>query len=330
MPKKKFDVITIGSASKDVFLVSDEIQIMKSNRFRTGAAECISLGSKIEVDEMYISSGGGATNAAATFANLGFRAACIAKIGQDSCGTDIEQDLKDHGIDTSLLVRAKGVSAYSTLLTAATGERTVLVYRGVSKTLSEKDINWKMFEQTRWVYLTSLGGNLALAKKIVAACKKNKVHLAWNPGMTEIEKGGDQILQLLKKGIDIFNVNREEAAVLTGASVKSILKIFMHLHSDTNRVRIITDGANGAYLCNGASCYKAGTSSAKGISSTGAGDAFGSGVVASLIQEDPIHNALRVGTLNAESVIQSLGAKQGLLKKFPSAKQLATIPFEHV
>lgn len=331
MPKKKFDVITIGSASKDVFLASDQIQIMKSSRFRTGAAECLSLGSKIEINDMFVSSGGGATNAAATFANLGYKTACIAKIGKDSCGADIEADLKAHNIDTSLIVRTeKGQSMFSTLLTASGGERTALIYRGVAKTLSEKDIDWSVFEKTRWVYLTSLGGNLALAKKIIAACKKNKVHLAWNPGMSEIEKGSDQILQLLKKGIGIFNVNREEAAALTGASIKSILKIFMHLHSDTNRVRIITDGANGAYLCNGASCYKAGTSSAKGISSTGAGDAFGSGVVASLIQEDPIHNALRVGTLNAESVIQSLGAKQGLLKKFPSAKQLATIPFEHV
>src|SRR3989339_1496172 len=83
MPKRLYDVVTIGSATQDVFLVSDEIELVKSKRFRTGVAECVSLGSKIEVDKLFISSGGGATNAAATFASLGFRTACLAKVGED-------------------------------------------------------------------------------------------------------------------------------------------------------------------------------------------------------------------------------------------------------
>jgi len=330
MLKKTYDVVTIGSAVQDVFLVSDEIQIIKSKRFRTGAAECLSLGSKLEVNKLHISSGGGATNAAATFVNLGMTAGCCAKIGDDIAGHVIESDLKTRGIDDAFLVRTKGQSGYSTLLTAPSGERTVLVYRGVSETLKEKDIDWSLFDNTRWIYLTSLGGNLALAKKIVAVCKKKRVHLAWNPGRTEIEKGSAEILKLLQQDVDVFNVNREEAALLTGTSDKSILKMFMELRSESNRVRIITDGENGSYLCNGASCYHAGTSGKKSVSRTGAGDAFGSGVVASLIQGDPIHTALRVGTLNAESVIQSLGAKEGLLKKFPSAQSLATVPFKTI
>jgi len=197
-------------------------------------------------------------------------------------------------------------------------------------TLKESNLDWSLFERTRWVYLTSLGGNVNLAKKIVAACKKTKTHLAWNPGMEEIKKGQAEILELLEKDIDVFNVNREEAAALTRVSQESILKLFTELHSGKNRVRIITDGERGSYVCNGASCYRAGTSGKKSVSRTGAGDAFGSGVVASLLQGDPIHTALRVGTLNAESVIGSLGAKEGILKKFPSASALATMPFRPV
>jgi len=330
MPKRLYDVVTIGSATQDVFLVSDEIELVKSKRFRTGVAECVSLGSKIEVDKLFISSGGGATNAAATFASLGFRTACLAKVGEDLTAQSIQSDLERFGIDASCLVRAKGQSGYSVLLTTKSGERTALVYRGVSGTLKESNLDWSLFERTRWVYLTSLGGNVNLAKKIVAACKKTKTHLAWNPGMEEIKKGQAEILELLEKDIDVFNVNREEAAALTRVSQESILKLFTELHSGKNRVRIITDGERGSYVCNGASCYRAGTSGKKSVSRTGAGDAFGSGVVASLLQGDPIHTALRVGTLNAESVIGSLGAKEGILKKFPSASALATMPFRPV
>lgn len=325
-----YDIITIGSAVQDVFLVSPDIQVIKSRRFRTGAAECLSLGSKLEVETFYTSSGGGATNAATTFANLGYRVGCLAKIGDDLPGSMIKEDLGRRGVDTSCLVTTRGQSGYSTLLTTSEGERTVLVYRGVSETLKEKDIDWSLFERTRWVYLTSLGGNMKLAKKIIAACKKSRVNVAWNPGSRELSEGREEILKLLERDVNVFNVNREEAALLTGVPQKSLLKLFMELRSESNRIRIITDGENGSYLCNGSSCYHAGTTGAKSVSRTGAGDAFGSGVVASLLREDPIHTALRVGTLNAESVIQSLGAKDGLLSNFPSATELAAVPFKTV
>lgn len=330
MPKR-FDVVTIGSAVQDVFLVSDAIQIIKSSRFSTGAGECVSLGSKIEIDTLHISSGGGATNAAVTFSNLGFTSTCIAKIGSDTIGSSITKDLADRGVDTSRFITAEeGKSGYSTLLTAPSGERTVLVYRGVSQDLTFEDIDWALIERASWVYLTSLGGNIKLAQRIVENCKKRRIHLAWNPGMSEIKADPKAILEILKTSVDVFNVNREEASVLTGVSEKSLLKLFINLHSDTHLIRIITDGERGSYLCNGSSCYQAGTSGAKSISRTGAGDAFGSGVVASLMQGDPIHTALRIGTLNAESVIQSLGAKEGLLTHFPSAKQLARVTVQTI
>jgi sugar/nucleoside kinase (ribokinase family) len=283
----------------------------------------------VDVDTLFLSSGGGATNAAATFANLGFRVACLARVGHDINGEEIRKDLEALGIATTYLrVIKDGQSAYSTLLTTSGGERTALVFRGVSGSFAAGDIPWTAMKQTRWVYLTSLGGNLALAERIIRTCEKARVHVAWNPGASELHAGAKRIRQLLKKSVDVFNVNREEAVILTEAPENHILKLFEGLHPDSHRTRIITDGENGAYLCNGSSCYQSGTSGVKGVSRTGAGDAFGSGVVACLMQGHGVYTALQVGTLNAESVIQSLGAKKGLLKKFPTAKQLATIPLK--
>lgn len=326
---RKYDVITIGSATKDVFLVSDQIKLMKSKLFRTGMAECVALGSKIEVNDLHVSSGGGATNAAATFSNLKFKTACIAKIGDDSRGRDIKEELESLGVDTKTMTEEKnGQTGHSTLLTAPNGERTALVYRGVSKSLSAKDIDWSLFENTRWVYITSLGGNIELAKRIINTCKKNNVHVAWNPGMTEIKKGAEIIMKLLSQNVHVFNVNKEEAMALTKDSKGDVMKLSAKMFPANHHIRIITDGANGAYLSNDSSWYKCGTSSKEHVSRTGAGDAFGSGVVASLMRGDPINIALQVGTLNAQSVIKSLGAKQGLLKKFPTPSELSTIPIK--
>ncbi|MBI2484654.1 carbohydrate kinase family protein [Candidatus Uhrbacteria bacterium] len=322
-----YDVVTIGAATRDVFLVSDAFQVFKSKRFSTGLGECVALGSKVDVQKIFLSSGGGATNAAVTFSRLGFKTACVARVGEDTVGRDVTDELAAYGIETKHLIRvANEPTAYSTLLTTNDGERTVLVFRGASKTFTPKDIDGDIFKKTRWVYLTSLGGNITLGKRIIDACRKAGVHVAWNPGAQEIRESAKDIRELLKRDVSVFNVNREEAAALTGAPRENILKLFEGLSPENHRVRIITDGENGAYLCNGGSCYHSGTSGKPSISRTGAGDAFGSGVVACLMMEHGIYTALQVGTLNAESVIQSLGAKQGILKKFPSNKLLATIP----
>ena len=140
--KDEFDVITIGSAVRDVFLVSKEFQIIKSPRFQTGLGECVSLGSKIEVDNITLTTGGGGTNAAATFAQLGLRTAVITRIGNDEPGQAILNDLATYGVDSSLVrVIKKGATGYSTLLTTTDGERSVLVHRGVSNEFTTTGIH---------------------------------------------------------------------------------------------------------------------------------------------------------------------------------------------
>ncbi len=48
---------------------------------------------------------------------------------------------------------------------------------------------------------------------------------------------------------------------------------------------------------------------------TGAGDAFGSAFVAVIIRGGTIEEAIQLGTANATSTVQQIGAKNGLLKK---------------
>ena len=39
-----FDIITIGAASRDVFIVSDAFRAIHSGVFATGIGECVSVG----------------------------------------------------------------------------------------------------------------------------------------------------------------------------------------------------------------------------------------------------------------------------------------------
>ncbi len=317
-----YDVITIGAGVRDVFVVSDKFIALHSDKFATGVGECVALGSKVELDKVLLTTGGGATNAAATFGSLGLKTACICKVGDDSPGRDVIADLKHFGVSTHLVHKdPRGQTGYSTLLTMQGGERTALVYRGVSGNFKTTDINVSIFKRTRWVYLTSLGGNTSLAKYIIDEAHKTGARVMWNPGSKELEKSMRTLLPLIKR-VDILNLNLEELGLLTG---EAGLEAGCDRIHTPGTIRLITDGTNGAYAYQDGTAVHASTTDVKSVNRTGAGDAFGSGFLAGLIKTNRLDTALQLGTLNAESVIQKHGPKHGLLSSWPSKKSLSTI-----
>ncbi|MEK7183602.1 MAG: carbohydrate kinase family protein [Patescibacteria group bacterium] len=322
-----FDVITIGAATRDVFLVSKEFQIINSPRFAGGQGECVALGSKIDVDELVFSTGGGATNAATTFARLGFSSAVVARIGNDDPGAAIVTELKQYHVNTELLrVLPKENTAYSTLLTAKNGERSVLVHRGASSSFSASDIPWKNLK-SQWLYITSLAGNIELLQKIVTQAKKQGTKVAVNPGRGELKRAVE--MRELLSSLSVLIVNLEEAQMLAESDEKDGAKLAKLLAYPGLTV-IVTNGARGAHAHADGKTWFARTSGAKSVSRTGAGDAFGSGTVAAIAKGWSLDDALRVGTLNAESVIQKFGAKAGILSKWPNKKQLSIISVKQV
>ncbi len=317
--------MTIGAATRDVFLVSDQFKALKTTLFETGMAECMSLGSKIELNDMVLTTGGGGTNSAVTFASLGFRTACVCKIGEDAPGRDIKETLRIDGVNTNYIRQIpRGRTGYSTILTMKSGERTVLVHRGVSKRFSRADIPWRKLK-AKWLYLTSLGGDFALSKEIIERAKKNGCNIAWNPGTGELKKGIKAFKEVLAH-VDVFIINKEEAQILTRTTK---IKDMMQKLVRNEHLTLITDGMKGAYAHNGEQFLHIGTQKVKVISQTGAGDAFGSAFVSALIAERSLEEALAIGVINAESVIQSYGAKIGILTHFPSKAKINKLKLTH-
>ncbi len=316
------DVITIGSAVKDVFLISKHFRVMKSDQFEGGYAECVPLGGKLEIEQFLESTGGGGTNAAATFANLDLETAVITRLGDDSSGKHIKSDLEERGIYTGLIKTIKkGRTGYSTLLTNPDGERTVLVFRGVSGDFGERDVPAKI--PAKWLYMSSVGGDMAFVKKVLNKAKKQKIEVMYNPGSLEL-KHGRRAFDAIMRDLTVLNINLEEAQMLTKSKSRDINKIIKDINPKKT-ILLITDGPNGAYAYQEGKLLHARTTGKKGISRTGAGDAFGSAFAASLIKKKNLEEALKIATINAESVIMEHGPKNGLLKKWPSKKQLSEV-----
>ena len=62
-----FDVITFGSATRDVFLRSKAMELHKEHGIEEA---CFPFGAKIDIDDIDFETGGGATNNAVTFTRL--------------------------------------------------------------------------------------------------------------------------------------------------------------------------------------------------------------------------------------------------------------------
>lgn len=327
--KIRFDVVTIGAATRDVFVQSKQFERIPSDSAPDGWNACLPLGAKIPIDTPVFETGGGATNAAITFARFGCKTACVTRVGNDTGGHEIIARLKKERIDTRGVQRdPKHRTGYSFILIAGTGQRAILSARGASSHLDRHAIAWSRLT-SRWIYLTSVARDLAMLKPIFLHAKRRLTRIAWNPGKGEIELGLKKLFPLLLQ-TDVLILNVEEAAELANCAPRQLDCIIKTLGQLPRAALVVTDGARGAYAHTRDLLWRVSPLKGKVINTTGAGDAFGSGFVASLIQDGKIPMALQVGALNAFSVVRHMGAQVGILKKFPTAAELARVRIRSV
>lgn len=307
-----YDVVTIGAAVLDIFMKSDKFKVVKSNDLPGGIAMCEVYGGKMEVEEVTIVSGGGATNCAVSFAKKELRTAIIAEMGNDPQALLVHQDLEVAQVDTRFLIQEEGeTTAVSVILIADDGGRSIMVHRGASAMLTKHDIPMNELE-SRWMHITSLGGNMELLKNILTWAQQKKIRVSMNPGMKEIEHK-DKLVPLLDT-VEILFVNREEAKLLWGIDYADE-ELWRNQQSLPGaHVTVVTDSSRGGKVSiKGKVSFYEAEKAIKVVDTTGAGDAFASGMIAGVLYGKTYEQAIRWGVKSATSVLESVGAKRGLL-----------------
>lgn len=307
---KRYDVITIGGATRDIFVQSRSFQPLTRRH-----ALHITLDGKMDVDAILLSTGGGATNAAATFAQLSLRTAFVGRVGDDEHGRAVLRDLTSRGIAVQWVVRDERPTPISVILSVPGRGRSIFTHRAPTIGLDRRRMPFRAVRAS-WHYVTSLGGDLKLLSWILRQARSSRTLVACNPGADELRQR--QSRSVLARATALI-LNREEANLLARTNNLSFEDVAARIRVFYRGVLAITDGARGAAVVAGNTVYRAGTHrNLRVVEWTGAGDAFGSGFVAGLLcsNGDPVVG-LQVGTANAESVIQRLGAKNGLLEALP-------------
>jgi len=313
------DVVSIGSATLDIFLKSDQFKI---DRHEQGVYLCEKYEGKIEAQELVMASGGGATNSAVSFARNDLRTAPIIEMGKDPASETILSELEREGLDLSFVVREENeTTAVSVILLSGAGGNSIVTYRGASKMLTAGDIPFDklgmILKPGGWIYLTGVGGDMELVEKILSWGKEKGRKVFWNPGGQEISKLKSQNSkpQLKTQNFpNILQLNRKEASDFFGVNfVDEEIWKAEHCPTSPETILIITDGSHGGRICSRGICSWYQGIKTKMIDSTGAGDAFGSGFVIGLMKGKSIEESVEFGKKQAANVVKFIGAKQGLM-----------------
>lgn len=325
------DVITIGSATMDVFVECDDANIVSvSTKDKKSEFMSYPYGSKIEISAFASNVGGGGVNTALNFANLGLKTSAICKIGDDIYSKGVMEALEKSTLDLSNVIHEKSVSTgFSIILLSFQGDRTVLAQRGANATLKKSEINFEAIKQAKLLYIAPLSGESnKVLTSIVEFAEANGTTVCFNAGTTSIKRGFEYIKKIIDTA-EVVVMNKEEASMCTKIQVRpdsrtekfsaelihpDVKDMLKKLKINKKQIIVITDGKSGVYAYDGVKFYQCSEFPATVVSTLGAGDAFASTFCAALDRTNiDIGKSLMYAAVNSASVVSNFGASEGFL-----------------
>jgi len=299
--KPKFDLISVGDTQYDVFLeLEEETKLLKDPE---SGVEYLGLVSAEKIPAV-----GNSANVAVGASRLGLKCALYTHLAKDNIGKEEIEVLKEEKVSTDYVVwDSKRGSNFSVVLNYK-GERTIVVHH------EPRDYSLPELAPAKWLYYSSLAsGHEKLHTQIPEYVKKYNVKLGFNPGSHQLKEGLGALSPIMQVAT-VFLVNKDEAKELLGNS-DDIKELLRGLKSKGPEIVVITDDGHGSYCFDGTNFYHLDIFHVPVLEMTGAGDAYSTGFVCALALGLGVKEAMRWGAMNGASVIQKIGAREGLLAK---------------
>src|SRR3989338_2011628 len=315
-----YDVLCVGSATLDRFLTI------------TQPLSSIKAGDKILASKCHFHSGGGATNGAAAMSSLGLRVKMLTKVGDDHDGDFILKEMQEFGVKNVCHTRSFNTTDSSTIIYSQVDkDRIIFTHKGASQDLSRED--YSRFQlRPKWIYLASLlGKSFDFSKDLAKECKQKKIPFLFNPSLY-LASRGIKVLAPILQATTVLILNKKEAQSLLGMKERDSFVLAKSLRNNSlqnnslqksgPQIVIITDGKNKLVAIDQHHYYSLIPPNVTVTDTAGAGDAFNAGFLTGIIHQLSFDNCLRLGQVNALSVIQSGGTKNGLLSFTKAKKQM--------
>ncbi len=326
MFQRRFDVITIGGATRDImFYTAEGCVVPNPKDLLRQKLIGFEYGAKILPTAIYFMYGGGGCNSAVAFRRLGLRTGVFARVGRDHDGTGIIAALRREGIETKFIEQDATVATGFSFMAIQnkSKEHAAFLYRGANDRMKMAQAEL-LRAPARWLYLASLTApswSQSVSNLVAFLSQRKQVKLVWNPGQKQLAAGRKGLSRLLKL-TEVFIVNVDEATELVLgaqgriAGLKNPLVLAKILKSWGPKIAVVTAGEHGSTAFDGEKRYFEKAVGTHDVDTTGAGDAFGSTLTAGLrLCKNDLRRALRLAMINSSSVVGTIGPQKGLLRR---------------
>ena len=323
----QYDFIAIGDSATDAFIKLKDASV-HCNIDHEKCEICLRFKDKIPYEEVYVVPAvGNAANASVAAARLGLKSALISNIGDDYFGEETIAALKKENVSAEFIAVNSGKKTNYHYVLWYGDDRTILIKH------QEFDYRLPYFDDPKWVYFSSMGENSLPFHEIFGRYMSEhpNVKLAFQPGTYQIKFGRKKLADIYKRA-EVFISNKEEAQRILETTESDVKKLMNGIIKLGPKIIAVTDGTKGAYVCDGKSAWfmPPYPDQKPPYERTGAGDAFSSTFVAALCIGLRIEEALRWAPINSMSVVQYVGAREGLLTRYNLEKYLSEAPDNYI
>jgi sugar/nucleoside kinase (ribokinase family) len=256
------------------------------------------------------SSGGAAGNVAAWLTRTDARSTIVSHVGDDPAGAAIVAEFDALGVSHGDLVIQGETSGVVVVLVDSSGERTMFPDKGANSRLTVTDLpDLGAFQA---VYISGYALLNPLARdgvlEMIEKIKADGLPIYFDPASVGAMKDvADKELHNWFSMMDVLFVNEEESIYLTGSvEIERALDYLL----DFSQVVVIKRGSAGAIAkARGFDSISLPAVAATVIDTTGAGDSFAAGFIASYSKNHDLTAALQAGGELAAGCVAIVGGR---------------------
>jgi sugar/nucleoside kinase (ribokinase family) len=316
MAEKLYDVVGIGNAIVDIIARCDDGFLSKHDL----AKGFMRLIDAEEAGRLYEAmgpaierSGGSVANSIAGLASFGAKCGFLGRVAADQFGGIFRHDIRSLGVTYDTPPAANGApTARCLILVTPDGERTMNTFLGASVDFTPEDVDRKLIEASRIVYLEGYLFDRDHAKaafREAARLAKGagaKVALSLSDAFC-VDRHREDFLALVRDDADIVFANEKEITTLY--QVNSFEEAADLALADCELAVLTRSEAGSVILGNDETVKVPAARIGDVVDVTGAGDLYAAGFLYGLTRGAPLATCGQIGSLAAAEVISHIGAR---------------------